>query len=80
MGLFFTPIRVFGVWAGKILQKMKLWKRMDRILSEFNRENLDDVGPMGGDEGMAVLTDMNDLEAGHDEFVKSMAPRVDVMQ
>jgi hypothetical protein len=35
---------------------------------------LDPVGPGGGDQGMAVLKDMNELEAGHDEFVKSLAP------
>ena len=27
----------------------------------------------GGEKGMAVLKDMNDLEAGHDEFLKSLA-------
>jgi len=28
---------------------------------------------------MAVLKDMNELEAGHDEFLKSLGPRVDVL-
>jgi hypothetical protein len=46
-------------------------------MASMNRENLDDVGPIGGDQPMAVLKDMNELEAGHDGYVKSMAPRVD---
>jgi hypothetical protein len=37
------------------------------------------VGPVGGEKGMAVLKDMNDLEAGHGEFVKSLPPRVNVL-
>jgi hypothetical protein len=71
--------------AKKILQKIKLRrlfgnpKVRDRILGEFNRDNTPDVNPSGGDQGMAVLKDMNDLEAGHDEFVKNVAPRVDVL-
>jgi hypothetical protein len=32
-------------------------------LDEFNRSTLGDVGPLGGDNGMAVLKDMNDLES-----------------
>jgi hypothetical protein len=70
--------------AKKILRKMnkrkvlKGWKefsysgRREKILTEFNRENLDDVGPVGGDQSMTLLKDMNDLEAGHDEFLWSM--------
>jgi len=85
MGRFFIPIGVFRVKAGRILQKMNrrgALKRLanpkarNRILDQFNRENLDDVGPLGVDHGMAVLRKMNDLEAGHEEFVKSLAPRV----
>jgi hypothetical protein len=49
----------------------------DRILNEFNRENLDDVGPIGGAErGMKVLSGMKSLADDHDEFVKSLAPRL----
>ena len=29
---------------------------------------------------MVVLNESNDLDAGHDEFVKTLAPRVDVLQ
>jgi hypothetical protein len=28
------------------------------------------TGPLGGDQAMAVLNESNDLDAGHDEFVK----------
>ena len=48
-----------------------------KALDDFNRSTLDDVGPLGGDKEMAVLKDMNELEAGHDESVKGLAPRVD---
>jgi hypothetical protein len=40
---------------------------------------LDDVGPVGGDQAIAVLKDMNELEAGHEAFVKSFPPRVDIV-
>jgi hypothetical protein len=46
-------------------------------LNDFNTSTLDPVGPLGGDQSMAVLKDINELEAGHEEFVKSLAPRVD---
>ncbi len=47
------------------------------VLIDFNQSSLDPVGPVGGDQGMAVLKDMNNLEEGHDEFVKSLSPKVD---
>jgi hypothetical protein len=41
---------------------------------------LDDVGPVGGaEQGMKVLSEMNSLADDHDEFVKTLAPRVDVL-
>jgi hypothetical protein len=58
-------------------QPLKLFrnpKSRDRVLNDFNQSTLDPVGPVGGEQGMSVLKDMNELEAGHDEFVKSMAP------
>ena len=69
--------------ARKILEKMKLRrlfedpKARDRILGEFNRSTLDDVGPLGGNQGVAGLKDMIELEAGHDEFVKILKPSND---
>jgi len=56
------------------------WKRIGnperrkKFLDDFNRDNKPDVGPLGGKQGMKVLQDMNDLDAGNDEFVKSLAP------
>lgn len=70
MGLCFSPIRVLGVWAGKFLQKMnkrQALKRLanpkarNRILDQFNRENLDDVGPLGGDKGEKFLSELNEM-------------------
>ena len=41
---------------------------------------MDDVGPIGGaEQEMKVLNEMNELESGHDEFVKSLALRVEVL-
>lgn len=46
--------------AKTILKKMKHWKRLnnperrERILDEFNRAQMDDVGPVGGDQRMAL--------------------------
>jgi hypothetical protein len=53
--------------------------RREKILSEFNRQNLNEVGPLGGDQSMSVLKDMNEFQLDHDEFVKSLSPNVDVL-
>lgn len=43
-----------------------------RMLQAMNRENMDDVGPVGGQEqGLKVLNEMNSFADGYDEFVKS---------
>jgi hypothetical protein len=63
--------------ARKILKRLNNPDARERFLSDFNASTLDDVGPVGGDQSMAVLKEMNELEAGHDDFVKSLAPRVD---
>lgn len=47
-------------------------------IGNLNRSTLDDVGPFGGDQGMAVLKDMNELEAGHYASLKSLAPGGDI--
>ena len=70
--------------ARKIMKKMKKWERLnnparDRILSDFNQSTLDPVGPVGGDQGMKILSEMNELGDQHEEFVKSLPPRVDVV-
>ena len=49
------------------MQKRQALKRLanpkarNRILDQFNRENLDDVGPLGGDQGIKVLKEMNEM-------------------
>jgi len=63
-----------------ILARLTDAKKRERMLEQFNASTLDDVGPLGGDQDVAGLKDMNDLEAGHDEFVKSLAPRVNVLK
>jgi hypothetical protein len=49
----------------------------DRVLWEFNASTLDSVGPV--DQTMAILKEIDELQSGHDEFVKSLAPRVDIV-
>ena len=51
-----------------------------RVLEQFNRSTMDDVGPLGSDQGMAVLKYMNDFEEDNEEFFKSLAPTVNVLQ
>ena len=45
----------------------------------FVPSTLDPVRPIGSQQGMKVLQELNDFEAGHDEFVKSLAPRVNTL-
>jgi hypothetical protein len=59
----------------RALKRLNNPDRRDRILNEFNRYNTPDVRPIGGDQSMAVLNDINELQAWHDEFVKSLARR-----
>ena len=33
----------------------------DRVLGQFNKENLDDVGPLGGDRGEKFLMELNEM-------------------
>ncbi len=54
--------------AMKILLKMRRRRRsitpnIDSILEQFNRDNLDDAGPVtGGDQELKVLKEMNELQ------------------
>jgi hypothetical protein len=50
-----------------------------RVLVDFNASTLDPAGPVGGDQSMAVLKDMNELEVDHEDFVKSLAPKLNVI-
>ena len=45
-----------------------------RVRDEFNRSTLDDVGPVGGEQGMRVLREMNESKK-HEGFVKSLWQR-----
>jgi hypothetical protein len=55
-------------------------ERREKILNEFNRDQMDDVGPVGGTEqAMKILQEMNSLVDDHEEVVKSLAPRADVL-
>ena len=51
----------------------------ESVFNDFNQSTFDPFGQIGGDQGMAVLKEMNDLEAGYYEFVKSLAPSVEVL-
>ena len=66
--------------TARILRKMS-WKRLndsvrrDRILNDFNRDQMDNVGPIGGEEqGMKILSEMNAMVDDHDAFVQSLTP------
>jgi hypothetical protein len=57
--------------AQKILQRMnkrQVLRRLanpetrDRILDEFNQENLADVGPVGGRKGERFLKELNEMQ------------------
>jgi hypothetical protein len=37
-------------------------KARDRVLDEFNRSTLDDVGPLGGDKGEKFLKELNVMQ------------------
>jgi hypothetical protein len=65
--------------ARRILALLNDPRHRTQLLVSLNKSTLDDVGPVGGDQSMAVLKDMNELEMDHEEFVKSLAPRVDAV-
>ena len=51
-----------------------------KALDEFNRSRLDHVELIeGGEQGMKTLSEMNSLIDGHDEFVKSLAPKLELL-
>lgn len=54
------------------LARMNDGQNRDRVLDQFNRENMDDVGPVGGQEGMKLLSEMKSLVDKHDLFMKSL--------
>ena len=48
-------------------QALRQWNRLanpqsrDKILNEFNRDQMDDVGPLGGDKGEKFLKELNEM-------------------
>jgi hypothetical protein len=52
------------------LDRMNDAQRRDRVLGELNASTLDSVGPVKGDQGMEVLSEMNSLGEEVGVFVK----------
>lgn len=53
-------------------------KRRDQALEEFNLSTLDAFGPVCGDQGMAVLKDINDLGQNKEQIVRESSPKITV--
>ena len=51
----------------------------DRILNDFNRDYQADVGPLGGNKGMAVLKEMNDLGQQQELTFREGIPKINVL-
>jgi uncharacterized protein YfeS len=43
------------------LKRLANPERRNRILDQFNRENLDDVAPVGGNKGEKFLRELNEM-------------------
>jgi hypothetical protein len=78
--------------AKTILQRMnkqkalKHWRefsnpeRRERILNEFNRETMDDVGPVGGKEqALKILQEMNELDEAQDQRIRERFSKINVL-
>ena len=50
-------------------------ERREQILSDFTQSTLDPVGPVGADQQVRVLGEMNDLE----QIVRDSLSRIDVL-
>ena len=53
---------------------------VSRVLDELNRSHPDEFGPVGGEQGTTLLSEINSLIADHEEFVKSLTPRENVLR
>lgn len=51
----------------------------EKILTDFNQSTLDPVGPVRGEQGTKLLSEMNSLVDEHEEFVKSLSPKLNVL-
>jgi hypothetical protein len=40
------------------------------MLQAMNRDNMDDVGSAGGEQGMKVLSEMNELWQAQDQIIR----------
>jgi len=54
-------------------------KARERVLDEFNRSTLDDVKALGGDQGMDVLKEMNELGEAQELTIRESVSRIDVL-
>ena len=51
----------------------------DRALSDFNHDNLDDVGPVAGASGNRFLQEINEMQnLEHDQHIEDIEPKVAV--
>lgn len=53
-------------------------QKRERVLEEFNASTLDDVDPLGGDQGVTVLKEMNELGEQQDQIIREGVPKIDV--
>ena len=59
-----------------LLARMNDSQNRDRVLDDFNQSTLDDVGPIGVDQGMAVLKPTNDLGQREEQMIRESFPKV----
>jgi hypothetical protein len=54
-------------------------KSNERVLNDFNRDNLDDVGPVAGASGNRFLQEINEMQnLEHDQQIEDIEPKVAV--
>jgi hypothetical protein len=51
---------------------------MDAV-NDFNQLALDPVGPVGGDQEMAVLKEMDELVQAHEQIIRDGGPKISLM-
>jgi hypothetical protein len=62
-----------------LVARMNDSQNRDRILNEFNRSTLDDVGPIERrEQGMRVLQEMNELGEAEEQTFRDSMPRITV--
>jgi len=53
--------------------------RKRQVLEKFNRSTLDEVGPIGGEQGIKVLQEMNALAIEEDQSVQHASATLKVI-